>query len=141
MEKKKFRGFWIIFWAVIALIVILIASPFVKAMRNWNSDHKPWNYPSSTWICEEPYLILNVTADGQAVCTTRQGDDAETCFVDYRGNNVCFIERMEGGSYGAELARGDGDYSAEKFTVTFSPAVVIPGISEEPVSELVFLRQ
>ena len=140
MEQKSYKTFWIIFWAVIAFIVILIASPFIKAMRNWNSDHKPWNYPSSTWVCEEPYLILQVAADCQAVVTTGQ-DDAEKYHLGYVGKNVYFIEWAEDGSYGAELAQGGGDYSAKRFTVTFSPAIVIPGISEEPIQELVFLRQ
>ena len=140
MEQKSYKTFWIIFWAAIALVVILIASPFVKAYRNWYSDEKPWDYPSSTWICEEPYLILQVAADSQAVCSTGQ-DDAETYFLDCVGSTVGFIERTEDDRYGEVLASGSGDYSAKKFTVTFSPAVVIPGISEEPIHKLVFLRQ
>ena len=140
MEQKSYKTFWIIFWAAIALVVILIASPFVKAYRNWFSDEKPWDYPSSTWICEEPYLILQVAADGQAVVTTGR-DDAQKYELQYIGNNVYFIEREEENGYVVELAQGGGDYSAKKFTVTFSPAVVIPGISDEPIQALVFLRQ
>ena len=140
MEQKSYETFWIIFWAAIALVVILIASPFVKAARNWFSDEKPWDYPSSTWVCEEPYLILQVAADGQAVVTTGR-DDAQKYELQYIGNNVYFIEWKEKKGVTVELAQGGGDYSAKKFTVTFSPAVVIPGISDEPIQALVFLRQ
>ena len=140
MEQNETRKSGLVFWVVIAFAVILIAFPFAKAIGNWYSDHKPWDYPLSTWVCEEPHLILNVRENGQAVCSTGQ-DDAETYFLDYVGTTVGFIERTEDDRYGKVLARGSGDFSAEKFTVNFSPAVVIPGISEEPIQELVFLRQ
>lgn len=144
-EKRKQRLFLVIagilLLAIVAAAVILVSVHYSRAYRNWYSNETPWDYRPSVWICEDPYLVLTVSEDGNAVCTSGRGAEACSFIVDCRGNNIIFIEQTEDGQYGAEFAQGGGDFSAKTFKVTFNEGVLFPGMSGEPVFKLVFTRQ
>ena len=131
----------LIYTIIILLFVFLvIAIPACNAMRNWFSDEKPWDYKSSIWISEDPYLVLTVDEQGQASCTSGQGDNTPAFRVDYRGNTVAFLAQDEKGN-SVILAQGGGDYSSEKFTVRFTEGFTLPGVFDTPIFKLVFIRQ
>lgn len=125
---------------ILLFVFLVIAIPACHAMRNWYSDEKPWDYKSSVWISEDPYFVLTVDETGQASCVAGQGDNTVSFHVDYIGNNVVFLTEDEAGCTEI-LAQGDGDYSSKKFTVSFSEVFTLPGVYDEPISKLVFIRQ
>lgn len=125
---------------ILLFVVLVIAIPACHAMRNWFSDETPWDYKSSVWVCEDPSCVLTVDGKGQASCTAGTGDNSISFKVDSRGNNVYFLTTDENGMT-RELAHGDGDYSSKKFMVSFSEGFTLPGVFDEPISKLVFIRQ
>lgn len=136
MKKEAVR------YAILILLVCILAFaiPACIAMRNWYSDEKPWDYKSSVWISEDPYFLLTVDEQGQAACTAGKGNSAVSFRVDYRGNNVYFLTTDEEG-HTIELAHGSGNYSSEKFTVTLNKGFTIPGLYDDPIFKIVFIRQ
>ena len=122
------------------IILLAIALPFLSAMRNWFSDEKPWDYKSSVWVSKDPYFVLTVDEEQQAICTAGRGADTVSFRVDNRGNYVVFLTTDEDG-YTQQLAHGSGSYSSKRFVVKFSDGFTIPGIYEDPIYEIVFIRQ
>lgn len=124
----------------VLLGLLIIAIPLLFAMRNWFSDEKPWDYKSSVWVSKDPYFLLTVDEEQQATCTAGRGTDTVSFEVDCRGNNVYFLSTDENG-YTRQLAHGSGSYSSKRFVVRFSDGFTIPGIYEDPIYKIVFIRQ
>ena len=137
-ERRSFagkRGCWI----ALLVVFLIFAVPSCVALENWYTEEKPWNYHNSTWISEDPYLILTVDDRGQAICSAGSDEDDARFYVDYRGNNVFFFTYTEEG-YGKQVAHCSGHYHSSKFVVYFS-GKTLPGVSDKPLYRVVFVRQ
>ena len=105
-------------------VLVLMTSTFLSACIGVDLFYgtRPFDYPDSLWVCEEPHITLKVSSNN--LTTAYFGDEENGTTFDlafgYGRNVVAFESGAEVISDDTILFRGDCRFAEDHFAITLS---------------------